>query len=97
MVSESPKDVNSHRFSSRFVEDGSYIRMDNATLGYTFTGVSKYMKNIRVYASVNNAFTLTNYKGIDPEVNQGGIAPGVDTNNFYPKTRTLMLGVNTSF
>ena len=97
VASESAKDVNSYRFSSRFVEDGSYIRMDNATLGYTFKGVSKYMKSIRVYASVNNAFTWTKYKGIDPEVNQGGIAPGIDANNFYPKTRTLMLGVNTSF
>ena len=95
--SESAKDVNSYRFSSRFVEDGSYVRMDNATLGYTINGISKYMKSIRIYAAVNNAFTWTKYKGIDPEVNQGGIAPGVDTNNFYPKTRTIMLGLNTSF
>ncbi len=95
--SESSKDVNSYRFSSRFVEDGSYVRMDNATLGYTFNNISKFMKSIRVYAAVNNAFTWTKYKGIDPEVNQGGIAPGVDTNNFYPKTKTVMLGLNTSF
>ncbi len=97
VVSESTKDVNSQRYSTRFVEDGSYVRMDNATLGYTINGISKYMKSIRIYAAVNNAFTWTKYKGIDPEVNQGGIAPGVDTNNFYPKTRTLMLGLNTSF
>lgn len=97
VASESPKDVNSYRFSSRFVEDGSYVRMDNATLGYTVNGISKQIKSLRVYVSVNNAFILTSYKGIDPEVNQGGIAPGVDTNNFYPKTRTIMLGLNTSF
>jgi TonB-dependent starch-binding outer membrane protein SusC len=97
VASESTKDINSQRYSTRFVEDGSYVRMDNATVGYTFNKVSKYMKSVRVYASVNNAFTWTKYTGIDPEVNQGGIAPGVDTNNFYPKTRTLMLGVNTSF
>jgi TonB-dependent starch-binding outer membrane protein SusC len=97
VASESAKDVNSQRYSSRFVEDGSYVRMDNATVGYTFNNISKYLKSIRVYASINNAFTITKYKGIDPEVNQGGIAPGVDTNNFYPKTRTLMLGLNTSF
>ena len=97
VTSESVKDINSHRFSSRFVEDGSYVRMDNATLGYTINGISKYMKSVRIYAAVNNAFTWTKYKGIDPEVNQGGIAPGVDTNNFYPKTRTIMLGLNTSF
>ncbi|MBL7813890.1 MAG: TonB-dependent receptor [Saprospiraceae bacterium] len=97
VASESAKDVNSQRYSSRFVEDGSYVRMDNATLGYTINGISKYMKSVRIYAAVNNAFTWTKYNGIDPEVNQGGIAPGVDTNNFYPKTRTLMLGLNTSF
>lgn len=97
VASESGKDVNSHRYSSRFVEDGSYVRIDNATLGYTIKGLSKYLQSIRVYATVNNAFTWTKYTGIDPEVNQGGIAPGVDTNNFYPKTRTLMLGVNASF
>jgi TonB-dependent starch-binding outer membrane protein SusC len=97
VASESTKNINSHRYSSRFVEDGSYIRMDNATLGYTITGLSQYMKMLRVYVAVNNAFTWTKYKGIDPEVNQGGIAPGVDTNNFYPKTRTIMVGLNTSF
>jgi TonB-dependent starch-binding outer membrane protein SusC len=97
VASESTKDVNAQRYSSRFVEDGSYIRMDNATLGYTFTHISKSFKSIRVYTSVNNAFTWTKYKGIDPEINQGGIAPGIDANNFYPKTRTLMLGLTTSF
>lgn len=97
VASESAKDVNSHRYSSRFVEDGSYVRLDNATLGYTIKGISKYLQSVRIYAAVNNAFTWTKYTGIDPEVNQGGIAPGVDTNNFYPKTRTLMLGLNTSF
>ncbi len=47
--------------------------------------------------SVNNAFVFTIFSGIDPEVNQGGIAPGVDSNNFYPKTRTVLFGVNLSF
>jgi hypothetical protein len=46
---------------------------------------------------VNNLFVITNYKGIDPEINQGGIAPGVDSKNFYPKTRTFLVGVNASF
>ncbi len=96
-ASESAKDVNSHRYSTRFVEDGSYIRMDNATVGYNFNNLGKYMKSIRLYAAVNNAFTWTKYTGIDPEINQGGIAPGIDSNTFYPKTRTVMVGVNASF
>ncbi|GAB3566925.1 TonB-dependent receptor [Spirosoma luteolum] len=94
---ESSADVNSYKYSSRFIEDGSYVRLDNATLGYNFRKLGDYVKAVRVYASVNNAFVITNYKGIDPEINQGGIAPGVDANNFYPKTRTILLGVNVSF
>lgn len=94
---ESTKDVNAYRYSSRFIEDGSYIRLDNATLGYNFKTFSSYVKSLRLYASVNNAFVITKYKGIDPEINQGGIAPGVDSDNFYPKTRTVMFGLTASF
>ena len=96
-ANESPKDGNAFKYSDRFIENGSYIRFDNATLGYTANNINMYIKTFRVYASVNNLFTITKYKGVDPEVNQGGIAPGVDYNNFYPKTRTLLLGVNISF
>jgi iron complex outermembrane receptor protein len=96
-ANESIADVNSYRYSTRFIEDGSYIRLDNATLGYSFKKLGQYVKNLRLYATVNNAFVITKYTGIDPEVNQGGIAPGIDANNFYPKTRTLLLGLNVSF
>lgn len=97
VAGESNKDVNAYRYSSRFIEDGSYVRLDNATLGYNFNKISQYIKTLRVYASVNNAFVITKYTGIDPEINQGGIAPGVDAGNFYPKTRTILFGVNVSF
>jgi iron complex outermembrane receptor protein len=79
------------------VESGSYLRFDNATLAYNFKNLGPALKNLRVYTSVNNLFVITGYKGVDPEINQGGIAPGVDYNNFYPKTRTFLLGVNVSF
>ncbi|GAB3943167.1 TonB-dependent receptor [Spirosoma harenae] len=97
VANESPSDVNAYKYSTRFIEDGSYVRLDNATLGYNFKKLGQYVKNLRVYATVNNAFVITGYKGIDPEVNQGGIAPGIDSNNFYPKTRTVLVGVNVSF
>jgi TonB-dependent starch-binding outer membrane protein SusC len=93
---ELPVDVNSYKYSTRFIESGTYIRLDNATLGYNLTKLGNYIKRIRIYASVNNAFVITKYSGIDPEINQGGLAPGVDANNFYPKTRTMLLGVNVS-
>lgn len=97
VANESINDLGAHRYSSRFIEDGSYVRLDNATFGYNFQKVSQYIKRLRVYVSTNNLFVITKYKGIDPEVNQGGIAPGVDSNNFYPKTRTYLFGVNISF
>ncbi len=95
VVSESLADQ-SYRYSDRFIENGSYLRLDNFTLGYKVIKGGKTIKGLRVYVSGTNMFTLTGYKGIDPEINMGGIAPGVDANNFYPKTRTFLLGVNVS-
>lgn len=96
-ANESPADGNAYKYSTRFIESGNYVRFDNATIGYNIKGINKYVKSLRVYAAANNLFVITNYTGVDPEVNQGGIAPGVDYNNFYPKTRTFLFGVNVSF
>ena len=90
-------DTKNSFYSNRYIENGNYVRLDNATLGYNLKGDGKYVKTIRLYASVNNLFTITKYKGIDPEINQGGVSPGIDYNNFYPKTRTVLFGVNVSF
>jgi TonB-dependent starch-binding outer membrane protein SusC len=84
-------------YSTRYIEKGNYIRLDNATLSYTFTSPVKGINSLRVYAAGNNLITITKYSGIDPEINQGGVAPGIDYNNFFPKTRTVMFGVNVSF
>jgi len=94
---ESPNDLNSYKYSSRFIEDGSYIRLDNMTLGYNFGKVGRFIQSVRIYETINNLFVITKYSGIDPEVEQGGTAPGVDSNNFYPKTRTFMFGLNVIF
>lgn len=91
---ESEKDFNAHRYSSRFIEDGSYLRLENMTLGYTLKNPIKYVNSLRIYSTVNNLFVITKYTGVDPEVNQGGMAPGIDSNNFYPKTRTILFGLN---
>ncbi len=96
-AAEKSTDAKAGYYSDRFIESGSYLRLDNATLGYNLKTDGKYIKSLRFYASGNNIFTITGYKGIDPEINQGGVAPGVDYNNFYPKTRTILFGVNVSF
>jgi iron complex outermembrane receptor protein len=94
---ESAKDGNAYRYSTRFIEKGDYVRLDNATVAYTFKNLAKNLHSLRVYVSGNNLMTITSYKGIDPEVNLGGLTPGVDSNNFYPKTRTILVGLNASF
>jgi TonB-dependent starch-binding outer membrane protein SusC len=84
-------------YSTRYIEKGDYVRLDNATLSYTFSKPVRGVNSLRLYTTVNNLFTITKYQGIDPEINQGGVSPGIDYNNFYPKTRTIMFGLNVSF
>ncbi|HEY9221514.1 MAG: SusC/RagA family TonB-linked outer membrane protein [Lutibacter sp.] len=87
---------------SYYIEDGSFIKLDNINLGYTLPkNTIKGISSLRIYTSVNNVFTLTNYDGIDPEVNfsggdknKGEAYFGIDQYNIYPKTRTITFGIN---
>ena len=83
-------------FSDYWLEDGSYLKCDNITVGYTFRfKENKYIRSLRLYGTVNNLFTITSYSGLDPEVNTSSLdASGVDKNNFYPKTGNFLFGVN---
>lgn len=83
------------RHSDRFVEDGSYLRIKNLTLGYTLPqAISKkaYLQTVRMYMSCQNLYTFTKYSGFDPEVG----ANGIDLST-YPLTRTISFGVNIKF
>jgi len=62
-------------------------------------GVSKwnYINRLRVYVTGQNLFTITNYTGLDPEVNMEGLDPGVEGREYHPKARTISFGVNVSF
>ncbi|MBK5720641.1 TonB-dependent receptor [Dysgonomonas sp. Marseille-P4677] len=95
--SEKMTDTNSHFLSDRYIEKGDYLRLASLSMGYTFEKISKHIKNLRVYASCNNVFVITGYKGLDPEINLGGTEPGIDNRNFYPKTRTFMFGTSITF
>ena len=99
MTADEPiNDDRAHYASSRYLEDGDYIRLDNITLGYTFKMTKvPAIKNLRLYTSVNNVFVITGYKGLDPEVFMGSLTPGIDNDNFYPKTRTFIFGMNIDF
>ena len=84
--------------SDRFLEKGDYIRLASVTLGYTFRNLGGWAQSLQLYATGNNLLTITGYKGIDPEVNMGGIAPGVDYRwSNYPHTRTFMVGLRINF
>lgn len=84
--------------SSRFLEDGSFLRLENATLGYTFDVSNwRFFNSARIYVTGQNLFTITDYTGVDPEVNLNGLAPGIDDRNYYPKTRSFLLGINVNF
>ena len=96
-LGESFNDINGYLISDRFIESGSYLRMDNATLGFTIRPKVQAIKAVRLYLNANNLFVITKYSGLDPEINIGGLTPGIDNNNYYPKTRTLSFGLNASF
>ena len=81
-------------YSSRFIEDGSFVRLQNVTLGYTFD--TQYLRSLRVYVSADNLFLLTDYSGLDPEVNtfsEGVPTLGIDYTS-YPRARTFSVGLN---
>jgi TonB-linked SusC/RagA family outer membrane protein len=85
-------------YVSYYIEDGDYWKLDNATLGYTFNVTNlQFLQNARVYLSGSNLFTITGYKGMDPEVDTGGLDPGNDPRDKFPTTRTFTLGVNLTF
>jgi iron complex outermembrane receptor protein len=87
-------DTNAHAPSDYWLEDGSYLRLSTLSLGYNFGKINGYIKGLRLYVTSNNLFTITGYKGNDPEVNLGGITPGIDNRQTYSRTRTFMFGIN---
>ena len=81
--------------TDKFIEDGSFIRLQNVTIGYTLN--TGQFKNLRVYLSADNLLTLTDYTGFDPEVSTvSGLSEGIDYTN-YPKAKTFSVGINVGF
>lgn len=85
--------------SDRYLENGSYLRLSTLTLGYTFGDVfNGWIKNLQVYGTVDNVFTITGYKGIDPEVDLGGLTPGIDwRSSRFPHNRSFIIGLKVNF
>ena len=95
------------RVCSYYLEDASFARLDNASIGYTFnTKKIEWLQKARVYLAVQNLFVITGYSGLDPEVeiNRGepddknaGLSPGIEPRNYMPKSRSFTFGVNLTF
>ncbi|MFC3879358.1 SusC/RagA family TonB-linked outer membrane protein [Algoriphagus namhaensis] len=94
-------------FNSSYVEDASFVRLDNLELGYNIPTKSKNLSNLRVYFAGQNLFTITNYTGIDPEArltdaeNGDGfttaLSPGIERRNTFFQVRSFTLGVSLNF
>lgn len=71
-------DTQSQAPSNRWIENGSYFRLSSVSLGYTFGKIGNWINSLKLYATCNNVFTITGYSGRDPEINLGGLEPGMD-------------------
>ena len=84
------------------MHDADYLRINNVTLGYNFGEMLAHIEaisNLKVYAAINNAYTFTDYDGMDPEVRFGhdaSWASGIDL-GLYPQARTVMFGISVDF
>lgn len=96
------KDVtyaNKATFSDFYLEDGSYLKVDNITIGYTHKlPKNSSIETLRVYLTAQNVLTLTKYSGLDPEVDTNSVwSAGIDYCDFYPTVATVLFGVNLTF
>lgn len=97
--------TNSNLVSTRYLEKGDFLRLNNATLGYNFNlnnlGLGESIKNLRLSVTGQNLFVITDYSGFDPEINTGSAIGGIQTFGIdyfsYPKSRTLLLSLNVEF
>ena len=84
--------------SDRYLENGSFFRLSTLSLAYTFDNLDGWLKSVQVYGTAKNVFTITGYKGLDPDINLGGLEPGLDKREtFYPHIRSFILGVKVNF
>jgi hypothetical protein len=97
--------INYNRFSSIFIQDGSYVRVGNITIGYDFAKIikAKNISQLRLFVAGNNLYTFTKYDGMDADVGYGldngsqdKFSSGIDL-GFYPNPRTLLMGLSVKF
>ncbi|HIY77070.1 MAG TPA: TonB-dependent receptor [Candidatus Sphingobacterium stercorigallinarum] len=85
------------QYSDYYLENGSFVKIDNVTLGYNFNLNTPHVRNLYVYLTARNLATITSYTGIDPELQDTGFESGIDSRGFYPRTQSWSFGVNIGF
>lgn len=92
------KDVSTYMYSDYYIEKGDFVKLDEVTLGYNFKFKTKYIRNLRLYATGQNLATITGYTGNDPDfVTDIGLGAGVDGRGPYPSTSSILIGLNIGF
>ncbi|MCF8379306.1 MAG: SusC/RagA family TonB-linked outer membrane protein [Bacteroidales bacterium] len=94
---ETPEFIGNAIYSSKYVEDATFLKLDNISLSYDAEVENKYISVMRFSLTAQDVFCLTKYKGLDPEVNLGGLTPGIEHLSYYPRTTSLTLGLNVIF
>ncbi|MBN1415102.1 MAG: TonB-dependent receptor [Bacteroidales bacterium] len=93
-----PKITSDATYSSYWIEDASFFRIQSVTLGYKIKATKLGFEKIRLYVTGENLLVLTNYTGVDPEVSISDLNNvGIDKFNYYPKPRTIIIGLNLAF
>ena len=88
-------DTQSQAPSNRWIENGSYFRLSSVSLGYTFGKIGNWINSLKLYATCNNVFTITLLRVIRINLR---LEPGMDRRtNYYPRTRSFMIGLNVNF
>lgn len=85
------------QYSDYYLENGSFVKLDNITLGYNFKFKTPHIRNLYVYVSGRNIATFTSYSGLDPELQDTGFDAGIDSRGFYPRTSSWTFGLNIGF
>jgi len=94
---ENPEFKGIGQYSSKYIEDATFVKLDNISLGYNMPLYWKYISKLRFNVTAQDVLTITGYKGLDPEVTLSGIEPGIERLSYYPRTTTITLGVNVIF
>lgn len=94
---DNPKFTGTTQYSSKYVEDATFLKLDNVTIGYNWKSKIKYVSKVRFSLTAQDVFCITKYKGLDPEVNLSGLTPGIESLSYYPRTTTITFGTNITF